>query len=570
MATDRTSRDHKAKETGAAALRRRVEELTALLEERSERLADAEATLSAIRSGEADALVVSTRAGDAVYTLRGADHAYRIFLEDMGDGAVTLTREGLILYANRRFAEIVGTPLQQVIGSPIYRFLSPSCSKWLRDSLVTAMKRGRRGEASFEKQGGKVPALLSLTALPDSDPPALCMVVTDLTERERAHQELIDAHRAVAESEQRFRNLVNSSLVGFFIVTDGWIVFANAEQQRIFGRFPIPARLKDLISVFPRDRDRFASLCDVEFVTRSGVSETDVRFYLESRAGSTVRPLWAHCRAAPIEFQGKNSVLVNMVDVTHAREMERLATVQDKMASLGQLTAGIAHNIRNPLSGINIYIDSMKSLLEDAAVLDLETKESVSKHIETLLQASGKIENVIRQVLDFSKPPPTDEVLVPVDIAIRAAVELCSMSLRKNQIAIEMDILEGIPPSYAGEGILEQVFLNVINNAAQVLENYPGNRRIAISADFTDGFAVVRIADSGPGVPEKIREKIFEMFFTTRQQGTGIGLAFSRRVLESVGGHIDVGESDLGGAEFRIQIPVGDKRNPPRRGGSGG
>jgi C4-dicarboxylate-specific signal transduction histidine kinase len=104
--------------------------------------------------------------------------------------------------------------------------------------------------------------------------------------------------------------------------------------------------------------------------------------------------------------------------------------------------------------------------------------------------------------------------------------------------------------------------VNILSNAAQALEDHPGERKIAIDAGFSDGFVSVRIADSGPGISERLREKIFEPFFTTRQRGTGIGLAFSRRVLDSVGGHIEAGGSPLGGAGFRIRIPAGERRMP--------
>ena len=159
----------------------------------------------------------------------------------MGDGAVTLTQDGLILYANRRLAELVGVPLEQVIGSTIFRFMSPEDGAAVRRSLSTAAMLGARRRPHLETPWGKVPVILSLNALPDSDPPACCMVVTDLSERERAHQVMMDAHRAVAESERRFRFLLDSSLVGFFIAAEGRIVFANAEQKRIFGSLPIPS-----------------------------------------------------------------------------------------------------------------------------------------------------------------------------------------------------------------------------------------------------------------------------------------------------------------------------------------
>jgi PAS domain S-box-containing protein len=557
MPAGRTTGNRKGKETDAAALRRRIAELSARLDE-------AEATLSAIRAGAVDAVIVAGPGGDRVFTLEGAEHAYRIFLEDMGEGAATLTREGVLLYANRRFAEIVDVPLEQIIGNAIFRFLSPSGVEALRDLLSSAMAGHVRGEVSLETPRGSVPTLLSINLLPENDPPALCMVVTDLTERERTQQMLLEAHRTVAASEQRFRFLVDRSLVGFFIVTEGRIVFANAEQQRIFGSLPIPAAVEEVENVHPEDRERFERLCNEESVAASGTMETDLRF---RRGGDTEGLLWAHCRAAPIEYQGGKAVLVNMADVTQAREMEKIATLQDKMASLGELTAGIAHNIRNPLAAINIYISSISRLLDAAVGMEAETKMALGKYLEMLLQGSRRIGSVIRQVLAFARPSPTGMTRVLVDDAIRETVKLCRTQLRimrNNNVAVDVVSPEGLPPCYAGRGVLEQVFMNVINNAAQALETHPGDRRIAIHSDLSDGFIVVRIGDSGPGVPENIRSKIFEPFYTTRAHGTGIGLAFSRRVMDGLGGNIEVGDSPLGGAEFRIRIPSGERRKGPR------
>jgi PAS domain S-box-containing protein len=558
MPAGRTTRDRKRKEeTNAAALRRRITELTALLEE-------AMATLSAIRAGEVDAVIVAGVGGDRIFTLEGAEHAYRVFLEDMGEGAVTLTRDGVILYVNRRFAEIVGFPPEQVIGSGIFRFLSRSDVEVFRDLLSSAMSGPVRREVSLETQSGSLPALLSFNQLPESNPPALCMVVTDLTEQERAQRMLLEAHRTVAESEERFRFLVNRSLVGFFIVKEGRIIFANAEQQRIFGSLPIPVAIKEMKNIHPEDKERFERLCDESRVSESGMIETDIRFNPEKSTEDTKGPLWTHCRSAPIEYKGGRAILVNMADVTQAREMEQIAILQDKMASLGELTAGIAHNIRNPLAAINLYLSSMGTLFEKATNMDAQIKEEVGRHLEMLLQGSRRIGSVIRQVLAFAKPSSPVKTRILVDDAIRETLKICRTLLRNKNVAVHVVLPEGLPPCYAGSGLLEQVFMNVINNAAQELENHPGDRRIAISVDQSGGFIVVRIGDSGPGVPAKIRSKIFEPFFTTRAQGTGIGLAFSRRVLNSLGGTIEVGASPLGGAEFLIRIPAGKARKAPR------
>jgi PAS domain S-box-containing protein len=197
----RPSREGKGKDDDVAALRRRVAELSARLEE-------AEATLSAILRGEVDAVVVTGPAGEKVYTLEGADHAFRVFLEEMGEGAVTLTQEGLILYANRRFSEIVGAPPDQVIGSEIFRFLSSPYCEAFRGSLSGAIAAGTRSEALLETSHGRVSALLSLIALPDSDPPVLCMVVTDITERKRSEEKLRKSREQLRNFSGRLQTLL--------------------------------------------------------------------------------------------------------------------------------------------------------------------------------------------------------------------------------------------------------------------------------------------------------------------------------------------------------------------------
>ena len=300
-------------------------------------------------------------------------------------------------------------------------------------------------------------------------------------------------------------------------------------------------------------------------VTASGKMETDVRFVREESGEDTTGPLWARCRAAPIEYRRVKAVLVNMVDVTHAREMEQIAALQDKMSSLGELTAGIAHNIRNPLAAVNISISSMEKLLDEAAGMDARTKEAMGKHLETLLQGTRRIGSVIRQVLAFAKPSPSGRTRVLVDDAIRETVKLCGTHFREHNVVVDLVFPEELPPCYAGYGLLEQVFMNVINNAVQALEDHPGDRRIAIHTGLSAGFIVVRIGDSGPGVPDRIRSKIFEPFYTTRAQGTGIGLAFSRRVLDSMGGQHRSGRKPPRGGRVPDPDPCrrGEK-SPPR------
>jgi len=161
--------------------------LTAEVEDLRARLGEAEEMVRAIRRGEIDALVVEGSQGDQVFTLKGADHSYRIFLEEMHEGAATLTAGGVILYCNRRFAAIVGTPLEDVIGGSIHRFVREGERTDLDAVLAAGLKGAGKGELTFRSGAtGSVPVYLAASVLPlEEDVEAVCLVVTDLTEQEK-------------------------------------------------------------------------------------------------------------------------------------------------------------------------------------------------------------------------------------------------------------------------------------------------------------------------------------------------------------------------------------------------
>ena len=176
------------------------------IEDLQMRLEEAEETLRAIRKGEVDALVVSSPQGDRVYTLRGAEQPYRVFVETMNEGAVTLGTDGTILYCNNRFGELVKEPVEKIIGSEIYKFIVPPDTV----NFESAFQSGREGSSKVEillKGGGGqlIPVILSFCPLESDDVRCICMVVMDLTERKRAEEEL-------KESEKQLKYLTSQLL----------------------------------------------------------------------------------------------------------------------------------------------------------------------------------------------------------------------------------------------------------------------------------------------------------------------------------------------------------------------
>lgn len=216
-------------------LRREIEDLRARLEE-------AEETLRAIRSGEVDALVVSGPQGEQVYTLKGADHTYRVLVEGMNEGAVTMTTEGDILYCNDRFGKMVGAPLEQVIASSIYRFVVPA-DQPLFDALLRggSPKNGRGEFALRAGDGTLVPVYLSFIILQMEGLPVVCMMATDLTEQKR--------HEEVVASERLARSILDQAAEAIVVCDEnGQIIRASQMVRQLCGQNPL---LQPFDAVFP-------------------------------------------------------------------------------------------------------------------------------------------------------------------------------------------------------------------------------------------------------------------------------------------------------------------------------
>src|SRR5436305_10905 len=178
-------------------------DLAAEAQDRRTRLLEAEETLRAIRRGEVDALVVEGGRGEQIYTLKGADHSYRIFLEAMHEGAATLTADGVILYCNRRFAEMARVPLEDVIGSSLRRFVRPADLPELAAVLREGLNGTGKRELCFQTGAETTPVYLTASTLPldDGEEPAICLVMTDLTERKRSERLVADEKLARQEAE---------------------------------------------------------------------------------------------------------------------------------------------------------------------------------------------------------------------------------------------------------------------------------------------------------------------------------------------------------------------------------
>jgi signal transduction histidine kinase len=255
-------------------------------------------------------------------------------------------------------------------------------------------------------------------------------------------------------------------------------------------------------------------------------------------------------QATKIDYNNKESVLGTWLDTTEAMEFEKLARVEDKMASLGRVTAGIAHEIRNPLSGINIYLNTLENVYRKK-----DSLETIEKIIGQMKIASDRIDSVIQKTMDFAKPSEPAFSLINLNEPIADALGMTSVLLRKNGIETETHLCEDLPLCRGDRRMLSQVILNLIVNATDAMKNSTAPKKIAIRSASLEEYIEISVADSGLGVPEHLREKIFEPFFSDTLGGTGIGLSLSHRIMTDHGGTLCVTSSEWNGAKFCIRLP---------------
>jgi signal transduction histidine kinase len=220
------------------------------------------------------------------------------------------------------------------------------------------------------------------------------------------------------------------------------------------------------------------------------------------------------------------------------------------------VAAGIAHEIRNPLTGINTYLYTIEDLCESDR-LGPEDMEVIRQILAQIQVASNKIESVIKRVMDFSKPGAPKMVRTNINQSLEEAIHLSSVTMRKNGVKIQKSLDPRLPECYADPHLIEQVVLNLITNAARAMEkSNNGNKRVEVITSAENYTVYIHVADAGPGVPDELREKIFDPFFTTKEDGSGIGLNIAQRIVADHNGSISLGASRWGGAEFRIELPI--------------
>jgi signal transduction histidine kinase len=247
-------------------------------------------------------------------------------------------------------------------------------------------------------------------------------------------------------------------------------------------------------------------------------------------------------------------------DLTRVEQLEERERLRDRLASLGEMAAGIAHELKNPLAGIEVMAGLLRRQVPDSP--------DAQSLLADILSEAKLANAIVVEMLEFVRPLRLQVERTEITEVLHQAVTLAESKVRRGEIAVGVEIAPGLPPIDGDFHQLCQVFTNLLTNAFEALDGkgHVGLRAATDTIEPDPAFAtesavatptvVVEVIDNGPGVPGHLSDRIFDPFFTTKPQGSGLGLAIVRKIVDAHDGRIDLSSAPGQGTRFRVTLPV--------------
>ena len=569
-------------------LEREILSLRAQLKESMYQLEEANDIISAIRTGEVDALVVNGADGHQLYTLKSADQTYRIFIEQMTEGAVTLNREGTIMYCNSQFASLLRLPLEKTIGQSFYTFIDTASRNDCYRLIADAWNDKIKGELNLLTSDGQgIPVLLSLKTLNLDEGLSLSIIVTDLTGQKHAHR-LLQLKNIQLEAAQTETQRLNTSL------EDTVKERTKALEVNIEQKTRIEEELRKNQEQLTRILETMAE--GVGIMNRQGVStysnpmaqkilglkpheKVGKEYYSPEwkyfRPDGTIMPKNEHpimtamttgkpiydyelgieqpgrerfyisINAAPI-YNEKGEVISGIgtfMDVTNRRK-----AIQQK----DEFISVASHELKTPVT-------SLKASLQMLSRMKDKPSAKLPELIDQACKSLDKVSTLVSALLNSSKITEGQLQLNKSEFVLSELVNDCCIYIRNagiHSLVTEGDLQLKV---YADPNRIEQVIVNFVNNAVKYS---PDSRDIRIKIEKIDNSAKVSVADKGPGIPQEKLDHLFDRYYRvdssgSQYSGLGLGLYISSEIIKRHAGAIGVNSKRGEGSTFWFTIPLG-------------
>ena len=465
----------------------------------------------------------------------------KIFFENIfeasKDAIGYATLDGTILLINRAFSELTGFSREELLRMNV-RDLIPEQHKKQRDHVVAqVLQTGEPGEYEIDylrKNGSEVPVSITVFGVKKEDGKStgLAAIVRDLTERKNA--------------EEQFRLVVESSPNGLLMVDgQGTICMVNRQIDQLFGYERAELIGQPVEILVPQHRRSNHAGDRAEFIAHS-----------ESRAMGKGRDLYGvrkdgtefplEIGLSPIRTPGGKRVLASVVDISERKRNQEQLQKTERLAELGILASGMAHEIGTPM---NVILGRAEYLLQRTA------DEGMKKGLATIVTQIERITKVMNQLLAFARRRTPERRAVDLAEIMEDSLEMFQERIAHSRITVEKAIESNMPSVLADRDQLMQVLINLMVNSLHAM---PEGGLLRLSLAHEGSHVCLGVSDTGHGMPEEIRSRVFEPFFTTKDfgKGTGLGLTVVKGIVEEHGGTIGVESVVDKGTTFWIRLPL--------------
>jgi len=461
------------------------------------------------------------------------------------DAVVVTGRDRRVLAANQAGAEMLGWQVSDIVGQAIADSLSPN----ERNHVATREDRVLGGETQrYETRIVNHTTSEERDVAVSSGPFRMhgeiigtVATLRDITEPKRAQETL-------ARSEARYRHLVESASDAIVTLdANGRFTTVNHAAENISG-YKREELVGQWFAPMLPDDDLPKALAHFQQALAGETGLFESQFY---RKDGEVRTI-AITYSTP---QKDEEVLCLIRDVTDQKMLQEQLIQSEKMSAIGQLVSGVAHELNNPLAGISAFAQLL--LAEKRFPPDQRTAA------ETIYSEARRASRIVQNLLTFARQHKAEKVQTAINQVLDDTLELRGYELRVRGIDVRREYDESIPDTMADAHQLQQVFLNLITNAEQAMEQRDGHHhRLTVRTRRNAEAIRIEVEDTGAGIPANLIERIFNPFFTTKPtgSGTGLGLSISLGIVREHEGRIWAENGPQGGARFVVEIPVTEPR----------
>jgi PAS domain S-box-containing protein len=467
---------------------------------------------------------------------------------------VTLVGDGSPrnVYVSKAAARVMGWPREVLMARSALSFVAPEDLPRLEERY-RRRAGGEQGPITYELEvvrmdGQRTPIEASVAPVVFEGRPGTVAFIVDLTARR-------EAERAHAQSEQRFRELIEAAPEPIGIIRDGHFLYVNRAYVETLGYAAADELLKRPISSFLHPDDVALREEGERTLMRTGERLPVHVFRALHKNGSIVL---LEVSTVPFEYEGRAAMLSMARDVTERKRMEAQLVQADRLAGLGTLAAGVAHEVNNPLAYVMLNLEWLARKVPELASDKASLPELVAM-LEEARHGAERVAAIVQELRAFSRADGETRRRVDLRAAVEGAIKIAGYEIRyRARILTEF---EDAPPIWANEARIEQVILNLLLNAAQAMpEGASAERneiRVRVAVDGA-GHVVLEVTDNGEGIPQATLSHIFDPFFTTKPVGvgTGLGLSICHSIVTALGGTIAVESQPGHGSTFRLAFPA--------------